>query len=386
MPVVVTSDFPPNRGGIERYMSSLATALRAWGDVVVVAPREPGCDALDAASPYRVIRYRKTRSRALRFLEIFRIAVAAFRALRLVPDRQVIASSWIRSGIACAMLPRRARGPMAILAHGSEVISQRGFARLALMRWTFARADAVVANSAFTQRLLAERGVTTCAVVYCGTGLQAVERSETRHPTVLSVCRLIRRKGIDRTIQALPAVVARVPDLRYEVVGAGPELPSLLQLVRRLRLENHVRFLGQVEEGELVRAYARASCFVLPARNAGGDVEGFGIVYLEAAIAGVPAIGGRGCGAEEAIEDGKTGILVDGDYPEQIAAAILQIIENPVQASAMGRYAQARARRLFTWERVASRIMNSLSPASPTAPIDAVRAESLATNSRAPLG
>ncbi len=237
------------------------------------------------------------------------------------------------------------------------------------MRWTFQRSDAVVANSSFTLRLLEQRGVTNGVIAYCGVDRRGSQSMRAATPTVLSVGRLVRRKGFDRTIEALPTVLRRFPNLRYEIVGAGPDEAYLRAQVRKLGLEDHVAFLGPIDDEAVARAYSRAWCFVLPTRNlAGGDVEGFGIVYLEAAMAGLPSIGGHSCGAEDAIEDGKSGLLVDGDDSRQIAQAILSLFEDPERAREMGEYGRERAESEFTWERVAARIVESLSAARVTTP------------------
>jgi phosphatidyl-myo-inositol dimannoside synthase len=364
--VIVTSDFPPPaHGGIERYMISLSRALSNQGELVVVAPYVSECETHDTTLPYRILRYRRNR-KAGWLLEVLQIIQAAVRAHHLSNDRRTIASSWIRSGFACALLPKQIRGELAIIAHGTEVLSVRNPLKIAAMRWAFRRADAVVANSTSTAQILAQRGVRSSTVSYCGVSFAPMNRAPAKHPRLLSVGRLVRRKGFDRTIEALPIVLERFPQLQYEIVGAGPDDEYLRGRVRDLGLENHVRFLGEISDDALAKAYARAWCFVLPTRKVQGDIEGFGIVYLEAAMAGLPAIGGHGCGAEDAIDNGRSGILVDGDDVSQIAAAIIAVLEDPERSRSMGEYGRARAQTEFGWERVASRITESL-PARPVA-------------------
>jgi phosphatidylinositol alpha-1,6-mannosyltransferase len=365
MPVIVTSDFPPRRGGIERYMVSLAEALTPSGSVVLVAPQQPGAAAYDADLPYPVIRYARSPRTSVPE-EIARIAAAVPRAHRLCSDRRTIASSWIRAGIACALLPKSVRGDLAIIAHGTEILSQRGGLKRTAMRWTFSRGDAVVANSSFTAGVLRDLGVDDPVVAYCGVRGPAIPPVRAPEPTILSVGRLIRRKGFDRVLEALPAVLERVPTLRYEVVGHGPDASFLRDRAKELGIADHVRFLGEVDDAGLARAYARAWCFVLPTRTIDGDVEGFGIVYLEAALASLPSIGSRGCGAEDAIEDGRSGILVQGDDSAQIAAALVLLLTDRDRMVSMGAYGRARALEQFSWESVAQRIMGSLPARSPS--------------------
>nr|MDQ6929635.1 glycosyltransferase family 4 protein [Candidatus Eremiobacteraeota bacterium] len=124
---------------------------------------------------------------------------------------------------------------------------------------------------------------------------------------------------------------------------------------------SHVFFLGDVDDAEVRAAYARAWCFALPTRRVGvGDVEGFGIVYLEAAMASLPAVGGRNSGAEDAIEDNESGLLVDGDNPAEIAEAVGFLLQDRARAAGMGQYACARALREFSWRIAAANILEAI--------------------------
>jgi phosphatidyl-myo-inositol dimannoside synthase len=344
-------------------MASIARVLNEETSVVVVAPYFPGwTPESDAALPYPVVRYRRGRKVGL-ILETLRLMTAIVRAHKMCDDKLTIASSWNRGGgFACVVLPRRIRGRVAILAHGQEIAAQLSRFKKTMLRWTFQRSDAVVANSSFTRRMLEQRGVTTGVICYCGVDRRPLHRTPASRPTILSVGRLVQYKGFDRTIEALPSVLSRFPDLRYEIAGGGPYEARLRMHVRELGLQDHVAFLGPMHHEDVAQAYERAWCFVLPTRNLlGGGVEGFGIVYIEAAMAGLPCIGSHSSGAEDAIEDGKSGILVDANDTKQIAQAIISLLEDPERAREMGQYARLRAEREFTWEHVAARIMEPLS-------------------------
>lgn len=365
MAVLATTEFPPpGYGGIERYMVRIAGEIAAAGHpLTVVAPWMPGCASFDASLPYRVIRFpfRGYDSPEPALLWINRVRQSVLKAHREMPDKCTIASSWLRSGIACATLPKSLRGRLAIIAHGSEIVSQR-LAKKRLMQWTFSCADVAVANSTFTARLLEDAGVNTpVALARCGVDAAPCERRPAAQPTVLSVGRLVRRKGFDKMIEALPSLLQRFPSLRYEIVGVGPEERAFRSLAQRLGVAQHVIFLGDISDEELAAAYSRAWCFALPTRRVGaGDVEGFGIVYLEAAMAGLACVGGLNSGAEDAIADGKSGVLVDGNRSEQIADAVTYLLSDPTRAASMGAYGRDRALREFTWKMAAINIMSSL--------------------------
>ena len=365
MAVLVTTEFPPpGFGGIERYMVKLAGEIAAAGhELIVVAPQMPGDAAFDAALPYPVIRFPFSGHAQADAAHIWiaRVAEATVKAHRIAKDKCTIASSWIRSGVACAMLPKAVRGELAIIAHGSEVLSQRHPAKRAIMRATFARADVRVANSAFTAAILKAAGVRGEAVLArCGVEPRPLRRQTAAAPTILSVGRLVRRKGFDKTLEAMARLSLRFPTLRYEIVGVGPDEAYLRQLAHDLGVAPRVRFLGDVSDAELQEAYSRAWCFSLPTRRVGGDVEGFGIVYLEAAMAALPSIGGKHSGAEDAIDDGRSGILVDGEDVAGIASALDVLLSNPSGAQAMGSYGRERALAEFTWSGAARTIMNAL--------------------------
>ena len=364
MAVLVTADFaPPAHGGIERYMLHLAAALvEAGREVVMVAPEMPGAHAFDTTLPYRVLRFPFAgHGKEAPFKTVLAMRRATALAHELAADRCTIASSWIRAGAACALLSRSIRGRTAILAHGSEVLAQNSLPKKMLMRSVFACADAIVANSAFTAGILREKGIRRpVTIAPCGVEPRDAVRNPSPAPTVLSVGRLVRRKGYDRTMQAVAQLAASIPNLVYEIAGAGPDEEYLRGLARELQIADRVRFLGRVSDEELVQAYARAWCFALPTRRVGSDVEGFGIVYLEAAVAGIPAIGGAGCGADDAIEDGRSGLLVNGDDAGEIASALQALLCDTAAAQAMGAYGRTRALTRFSWARTAQTIMSAL--------------------------
>ena len=357
MAIIVSNVYPPDRGGIQTMMASLAEVTAATaGGVVVVAPAMRGSENFDAERPYRIVRYPDFRRPA----DALAIAIGFVRALAIARDRTTIGANWWPVGLAVALVPRFMRGKLAIFAHGSDVAPGKGGLRKAVMRFVYGRADAVLANSDFTKGLLARAGVTKrVRVVAPGVDVAPIEPARAPEPTILSVGRLIERKGFDRVIEALAALATRFPAVRYEIVGDGPYRGRLEALARRLGVSERVVFHGALSRSQMRQAYARAWCFALPVREVGSDVEGFGIVYLEAAMARLPAIGGLHSGAADAIVDGVTGFLVDGNGSAGVAAAIAFLISNRDEAERMGERALERARG-FTWQRTADLVAGAL--------------------------
>ena len=170
---------------------------------------------------------------------------------------------------------------------------------------------------------------------------------------LLSVGRLIERKGHDQVIRALPRMIQSFPQVLYAIVGIGPHEKNLREEVRRLKLESHVRFLGRVPEKELNWLYNACDLFLMPSREIedGGHIEGFGIVYLEANACAKPVIGGRSGGVAEAVRDGETGFLVDPERPGEIAEKALYLLSHPKEAEEMGERGLQWVRETFDWER-----------------------------------
>ena len=169
----------------------------------------------------------------------------------------------------------------------------------------------------------------------------------------LSVGRLQRRKGHDMVLQALARLRSTLPQVRYAIVGDGPHQAQLEADARALGLSDITHFVGPVREAELPGWYAAADVFVMPNRSDGVDFEGFGIVFLEAGAAGKPVIGGRSGGVPEAVADGITGRLVDGEDVADIQRAMGDLAALPGVRRQYGAAGRERALRDFTWERAA---------------------------------
>jgi phosphatidylinositol alpha-1,6-mannosyltransferase len=255
--------------------------------------------------------------------------------------------------------------------HGEElgyIDSSRELRRLATA--VFQRARAVIANSANTAALLLERSVRAGAIHIVRPGVDPqrfrpgtagadrlrLELAGDAELVCLTVGRLQRRKGHDLVLEALADLGPRKSRIRYVIVGDGEERPRLESMIHRLGLESVVLLKGRVDPSELPRYYAAADLFVHPNRVDGREFEGFGIVFLEAAASGVPAIAGRSGGVPEAVVEGETGLLVSGSDAAELRSALLALVDDPDRRRAMGKAARARVLQEFTWERAAEQI------------------------------
>jgi len=368
----VTQDFPPDIGGIQTYSWELARRLSPkMSALEVVAPARPGAAAVDREAPFPVTRVPGRPS----LLPITGLRAVWRRARTLRPD-WALHAQWQTVGT--SLLARRLTGwprRIACAAHGRELLFNpaaslpglRG-AYDALRRGLLRRIDTFVPVSRYTARLLHERGVSPERTHVVSNGTDP-DRFRPREPSafreelglsdrsvLLTVGRLVSRKGVDTVLRALPSVAEARPDVTYVVVGTGPDRPRLERLTAELGLEEHVQFRGRVANEALPRYYSAADLFVMPAREDPPDVEGFGLVFLEANACGTPVVGARTGGIPDAIRDGETGLLVPPSDPEALAEAILQILTQPDVAATLGRQGRRFAAHEASWAHAADRM------------------------------
>jgi len=372
----VTQDFPPKIGGIQTYSwelsRRLATRLSA---LEVVAPSHPDAPAVDREASFPITRVSGRPS----LLPITGLP-AVYRRARALRADWAFHAQWQTVGT--SLLARRLTGwPRRIVcaAHGRELLfnptaSLPGVRDVydALRRGLLHRVDRFVPVSRYTARLLHDRGVSPERTWVVSNGT-APDRFHPRvsssfrrdlglsdRPLLLTVGRLVPRKGIDTVLRALPTVVQTLPDVAYVVVGAGPDRPRLERLTGELGLQEHVYFRGRVPHEDLPGYYSTADLFVMPAREDPPDVEGFGLVFLEANACGTPVIGARTGGIPDAIRDGDTGLLVPPAAPEALAEAIRRVLTQPDLAASLGRQGREYAATEASWAHVADRMHSVL--------------------------
>jgi len=367
----VTNDFPPRVGGVQQYVWNVAAHLPA-DRVAVVAPNWPGWREHDRALPFPVERFPTMFLwPSADLLERVRIAAREHRA-------EVVLFG---HGLPLALLGPRLDLPYVVATHGTEYWFALTPGFHALLARATARAARVLAVSRFT-------GATIRTAVPAGVPLsllppgvdaerfrpgtmEAADAVRRRHgiaagrPLVVCVSRLVRRKGQDVLIEAMPAIIRREPDAALLIVGSGPDRDRLERLAERVP-RYAVAFAGEVPDADLPDYHAAADVFAMPCRSrlAGLEVEGFGIVFLEAAAAGRPAVAGDSGGAAEAVVDGETGLVVDGRHPGQVGEAVGALLADARRADAMGKAGQERVERSFTWPRLTERLARWLADAS----------------------
>ena len=187
-------------------------------------------------------------------------------------------------------------------------------------------------------------------------------------PVVLTVGRLQKRKGHDHLILALPAIRQSIPDILYAIVGDGEERAALEAQARREELADHVQFLGELADDDLVSCYQQCDLFVLPNRQVGQDIEGFGMVLLEAQACGKPVVAGASGGTAETMRIPETGQTVSCDGPAELVALLIEVLSDRERLERMGHAARCWAVERFDWESLTRQAQELFAGAAPLAP------------------
>ena len=373
--LIVTNDFPPRRGGIQSFVHALATRLPA-GTVAVYAPAWEGAAAYDARQPFPVIRHPGSL-----MLPVPSVARRAAGILSAHGCDTVLFGAAAPLGLLAPGLRAAGARRIVALTHGHEA----GWAALpgarSLLRRIGNQVDVVTYLGEYFRVRLARAlspqaagrmvrlapGVDT-TVFRRGAGGAAMRQrlGLTGRPVVLCVSRMVPRKGQDTLLRAWPQVRAAAARAAggpvLLLVGDGPNRAELGRLAGRLGVADSVVFTGPVSWQDLPGYYDAGDVFAMPCRTRrhGLDVEGLGIVYLEASAAGLPVIGGDSGGAPDAILHGESGYVVPGGDVPAVAARLTELLADPAAAAAMGEKGMAWVEREWRWELVAGRLQRIL--------------------------
>ena len=366
--LIVTNDFPPRQGGIQSFVHELALRLDP-GQLTVYAPKWDGDAAFDAAAPFEVVRH--PTSLMIGGPDVRR------RAAQLARSRKaevVIFGASAPLGLITPVLRKAGLKKAIAITHGHEA----GWAALPVARQLLHRigdeTDVMTyLGEYFRVRLAGALSPEAAArMTRLHPGVDAATfrpdpaaRAAIRErygladrPVVVCVSRLVPRKGQDTLLRAWPAVLSQVPDAALLIVSGGPYAKTLRQLATQAGVSGSVTFTGSVPQAELPAHYAAGDVFAMPCRTRRGglDVEGLGIVYLEASAAGLPVVGGNSGGAPDAILEGETGYVVDGRDVQALVSRLTGLLQDPAGAKAMGEKGRAWVERDWNWDLAASRL------------------------------
>lgn len=353
-------DFPPMIGGAQAYNWDAVRALPK-DNVIILAPKWPGWEAFDSASGYKTYRL------PVGWLEKIKLPISPFLISWIAWKEKVDLiwySKYSRILFLAIFLTRYVlRLPFGMTVYGEDLAwADKDFvfnnAKLAfLLRDKIVRkACKIVSISRFSGAQL-PRGTHFFVIYPCidvqmmrcyANPIYARLYENKDSITYLSIARLTRKKGLDLVLRAFALGLPGVKNPRYIIVGSGDDEGYLKKLAKEYGLDFITEFRGEISLNEKLHALKQADIFVMPSR-----IEGFGIVFLEAALHGLCAVGSRAGGIPEAVEEGVTGLLVESENIEELRGALAALGSNPSLREKMGKAAQERCLRDFSWEQFA---------------------------------
>ena len=346
----VTNDFGPRAGGIETFVIGLIQR-RPFGQTIIYTSAQPDSEDYDKAwkSEFGVT---VVRDRAKILLPTPRVARNLVRIIK-ESDIQVAAfGAAAPLGLLSGSMKRAGVRKTVALTHGHEVWWAKVFPFKLALRKIGTSVDSLTYLGEFTKQAISQSLAKASAekMVKIAPGID-VDHFSPQDSTqlrrdlklvnkrvIVSVGRLVHRKGQDHLIQSMPEILKSVPNAHILMVGQGPYLTHLEKLVKDLNLVDHVSFIGRIQYAQLPQYICAGDIFAMPSRSRffGLEVEGLGIVYLEASACGLPVIAGSSGGAPDAVLDGVTGLVVNGEDNQEIAAAAIKLLQDVDGSKAIG--------------------------------------------------
>lgn len=366
--LVITWNYPPRRGGIEKLTFRLCDQLRKNHHLFVITSFASSADT-DGAGVFR------PKRPGIFSFALYALAKGFFLLWKRRGIKVILGGSALVVPLVL-FLARVFHRKAVVNVHGSDLLYPNVLYQILCVRG-IRYCDRIVANSGHTASLAEKKKVKPDSILVISPGVDSelfspCETDEVKKQMGLEgrkvlfyVGRLARRKGVKEFLkESFPRIHAEIREICFLVVGGNPSeslihrddmLGELGILVREQGLDDHVRLLGQQSDADLARIYQISDLMVLPIISMRDDVEGFGIVILEAAAVGKPCVATRVGGIPDAVEDGKSGIIVEpGDY-QAMAQAVIRLLRDDQTRQRLGDYAQKRARERFDWGLIARR-------------------------------
>lgn len=366
--LLISDIFPPKNGGSGRWFWEIYRRLPRE-HYVLAAGEHAKAAQFDSEHNAHVVRLPlEMRNRSPRSFASFKHYLRTVRAVRGIVKRERVtmihAARPLSEGLVARLVKLRTGTPYVCYSHGEDINIATTSREL---RWLTNRvlrgATAVIANSNFTRDLLLkEWGMPPERVkllhpgvdctYFCPAEPDAAARERlgwTGRRVVLTAGRLQRRKGQDTMIEVTARLRERFPDLLLAIIGAGEERARLEDMVTRLGVSNHVKFMGELSDADLLHCYQQCDVFALANRTIGKDVEGFGMVLLEAQSCGRPVLAGASGGTAETLRPNESGVVVPCDRPDEPTAALAELLSDPAKLSAMGLSGRAWVAGKFDW-------------------------------------
>jgi phosphatidylinositol alpha-1,6-mannosyltransferase len=360
----ITNDFGPRAGGIETFVHGLIERLPK-GSVIVYTSAQPNAAEFDAKwmKDYGV---EVIRDRSKILLPTPRVVKTCQEIMKSRKLSRVAFGAAAPLGIMSRAMRRAGAEKIVALTHGHEVWWAKVPPFSLALRYMSNELDAIAYLGNYTKgeisKALSKSDVSKLIQIAPGIDVDhfiptdssdlRAELGLTDKAVIISVGRLVHRKGQDKLIASLPSIKAEIPNVHLVLVGVGPHQDYLEKLARKLQVTDCVTFIGRINYAELPRYICVGDIFAMPSRSRffGLEVEGLGIVYLEASSCGLPVVGGKSGGAPDAVLVGETGVVVDGTNTFEIAQACIELLNNPELSSLMGATGRAWIIENWRWE------------------------------------
>jgi phosphatidylinositol alpha-1,6-mannosyltransferase len=360
----ITNDFGPRAGGIETFVHGLIERLPK-GSVIVYTSAQPNAAEFDAKW-FQEFGVEVIRDRSKILLPTPRVVKVCQEIIRNRQLSRVAFGAAAPLGVMARAMRRAGAEKIVALTHGHEVWWAKVPPFTFAIKYMSKSIDAITYLGDYTRRQISKAlsNADRSKLVQIAPGIDVEHfvptdssdlRSElglTDKSVIISVGRLVHRKGQDKLIESLPAIKAAVPNVHLVLVGVGPHQDHLERLASKLQVTDCITFIGRINYSELPKYICLGDIFAMPSRSRffGLEVEGLGIVYLEASACGLPVVGGKSGGAPDAVLVGETGVVVDGTNTLEIAEACIELLNNPELCELMGATGRAWIIENWRWE------------------------------------
>ena len=374
--LLITADYPPIVSGISTVFYNIWKHL-SQDRLLILAPRTKGCFEFDSENRIRVLRryFSLGDSILRRILRTIALYIHTKQIVKRENINLLVCGQPMIIGFIGLVFKKQFRIPYHVWVYGGEMLKfKSNRILLGILRAILNNADKIISNSGFTTQVFRDLNIDVAKIVIVSPavdieqfrpGIDASdlvrEYSLESKKVIMTVGRLVPRKGNDTIIKSLKKVIERIPDVVYLIVGEGPNKQKLEVLVEELGLKENVIFAGYVSNEDLPRYYNLCDLYVLPNRETDDfdTIEGFGITFVEASACGKPVIGGRSGGTSDSILDGVTGVLVEPQDEEMLVNKIVEILVNHELTDRLGSQGRERVLEKCRWE-VSSEIVENL--------------------------
>ena len=366
----ITLDFPPNIGGVSAYYENICKRLGPQS-LIVLTQITASAAIQDSSLPYKIIRGELISHKKFVWPKWIGLLGIIEKIIKENNIQAILVGNILPVGEAVYLLNKKIKLPYYIFAHGMDISILRGRKRI-IARNIIHKSSGMFCNSNFTRHLIEGFGYPNnkiCTVYPCPNIIvrpqesivSAIKNTYNLYDKkiLLTVGRLVERKGHDKVIESLPNILRKHNDAVYIIAGDGPDEKRLKRLVEKYKVKNNVIFINHPDNEQIAALYDISTVFIMPSRALpNGDIEGFGTVFLEAAMYSLPSVAGKSGGVQEAVIDNVTGKIVEPESRQEIETAILKLLDNPSLAHIYGLQGLERAHRLFSWDKETKKIQN----------------------------